>query len=100
MEQYLLYLVVDIFSQQHQSDNLKWRELLEVIPFYIDIQKIRFFLFLLCIGSNLFDSPVNQVFGMPVYSSVVFTGHHLIVTWHPTVALFLVFYEFLAKKLE
>ena len=100
MEQYFLYLVVDIFSQQHQSDNLKWRELLEVIPFYIDIQKIRFLLFFLCIGSNLFDRPVYQVFGMPVYSSMVFPGHHLIVTRHPAVALFLVFDEFFAKKLE
>ena len=100
MKQYLLYLVVDIFSQQHQSDNLKWRELLEVIPLYIDIQKVCSFLFLLCIGSDLFDSPVYQIFGMPVNSSMIFASHHLIVTWHPSVALFLVFNEFLTKKFE
>ena len=37
---------------------------------------------------------------MPVYCSVVFASHHLIVTWHSAVAFFLVFDEFLTKKLE
>ena len=71
MEEDLLNLVVDIFSQQHETDHLERRELLEVFPFDVDVEQVCSLLFFFCISADLFDRSVDQVLGVAVDRAVL-----------------------------
>ena len=59
MEEHLLDLVVDIFSQQHQTDHLERSEFLEVFPLDVDIQEVGSLLFFFCVCTDLLDRSVD-----------------------------------------
>ena len=100
MEQDFLDLVINILTEKHQSNDLQWCETHKLIPFDVEIEQVCSLLLFLGIGSNLFDRPVDQVLGVPVNSTEVFSSHHLVVAWDATVTLFLIFKELFAEKLE
>ena len=100
VEKDLLNLVVDIFSQQHETNHLEWRKLLEVFPLNVDIEQVSSLLFLLCVGTDLLDCSVDQVLGMAVNCSMLSAGHHLVVLGNASVAFLLLFDELLPQQFQ
>lgn len=100
MEEHFSDLEIDIFAQKHESDDLQRSESLELGPLDVEVEKVRSFLLLFGVCTDLLDRPVDQVLCVPVNCTEVSAGHHLVVAWDASVALLLVLKELLPQELE
>lgn len=66
MEEYFFDLVIDVLSQEHESDHLKWSESLELDPLDVEVEEICPFLLFFGVGTDLFNRPIDEVLGVPV----------------------------------
>ena len=91
MEENLPDLMVHIFSQEHEADDLKGSEPLELCPLDVEVEQVSSLLFFFGVGADLLYRSIDQVLSVPVNGSQVSSCHHLVVAGDASVALLLVF---------
>ena len=100
MEEHFPYFVIDVLSQKHQTYDLQGSKPLKLCPLNVKVKQVGSLLLFFSICSDLLDSTIDQVLGMPVDSAKIFASHHLIVARDASITLLLIFQELLSEKLE
>lgn len=100
MEEDFFHLHADILTQQHESDHLKRREMRELAPFDVEVEKVCALLLFLSVGTDLLDSAIDEVLCVAINGAQVLSSHHFVVLRNASIALFLILEELLPQQLE
>ena len=100
VEEHFSDLMVDILSQEHQSNDLQRCESLEFCPLNVEVEQVGSLLLFFCVCANLLNCSINQVLGVPVDRAEIPASHHLVVAGDASIAFLLIFQELFPQELE